>query len=101
MSVYQKTVSHAPASVKNDVNDVVDDDDWDSDPNYVNDISEKDSRWGSKIIRPEEVFTADTPNMQSLREKVFAKDAEAAKKEYEEKRSPLYGGERAEKSIKH
>ncbi|TPX37567.1 hypothetical protein SmJEL517_g00671 [Synchytrium microbalum] len=25
-----------------------DDDDWDSDPSFVNDVSEKNSRWGSK-----------------------------------------------------
>ena len=27
-----------------------DDDDWDTDPNFVNDVSEKQQRWGSKTI---------------------------------------------------
>ncbi len=27
-----------------------DDDDWETDPDFVNDISEKESRWGSKSV---------------------------------------------------
>ena len=27
-----------------------DDDDWDTDPDFVNDVSEKEQRWGSKSI---------------------------------------------------
>jgi len=27
-----------------------DDDDWDTDPNFVNDITEEEQRWGSKTI---------------------------------------------------
>jgi cortactin len=28
-----------------------DPDEWDTDPDFVNDISEKDQRWGSKAIQ--------------------------------------------------
>ncbi|GAM17499.1 hypothetical protein SAMD00019534_006740 [Acytostelium subglobosum LB1] len=93
MSVYQKTATHAPAVLNNN-QAPADDDDWDTDPEYVNDISEKAQRWGSKLIQPDEVFDDQTPNMQVLREKVFAKDSEAGMKEYQAKKI-LYGGERA------
>ncbi|EFA85352.1 hypothetical protein PPL_02355 [Heterostelium album PN500] len=90
MSVYQKTVTHAPATLNNNTNNTSDDDDWDTDADYVNDISEKDQRWGSKLIQPE---VLEAP-MHDLREQNFARDAENLKKEYEAKKI-LYGGERA------
>ena len=40
--------SQAGHSVAN--KQVEDDDDWDTDPNFVNDVSEKESRWGSKTV---------------------------------------------------
>jgi hypothetical protein len=44
--------AHGVPDTKN-LNEVKnDDDDWDTDPDYVNDVSEKDQRWGSKEIVP-------------------------------------------------
>ncbi|KAF2077750.1 hypothetical protein CYY_000937 [Polysphondylium violaceum] len=88
MSVYQKSVSHAPATLaRNDT--VAEDDDWETDPDYANDISEKDQRWGSKETQKQELG-----NMDELRNKVVAQDDRAVKEEYEKKKM-LYGGERA------
>jgi len=52
MSVYQKPESLAPAKSVN-AGDDDQDDDWETDPDYVNDISEKDQRWGSKELTPD------------------------------------------------
>jgi len=53
-------------------------DDWDTDPNYVNDVSEKDQRWGSKELggKPKEVV-----NMNELRAKVKDSDDKASKED--------------------
>lgn len=32
------------------VNSNDDDDDWETDPNFINDVSEQEQRWGSKTI---------------------------------------------------
>merc|ERR1711976_492080 len=51
MSVYQKPESLAPAKGNRVEDD--DSDDWETDPDYVNDVSEKDQRWGSKELTPD------------------------------------------------
>ncbi|EGC30276.1 hypothetical protein DICPUDRAFT_93002 [Dictyostelium purpureum] len=95
MSVYQKTVSHAPASLDKN-NNTVEDDDWETDADYVNDIPEKDTRWGSKIIVKDN--DANKP-MDEIRNNAFQKHDDIVQKEYEDKKI-LYGGERAAKSQK-
>lgn len=42
--MWRATVGAKPAIVNNG------DDDWDTDPDFVNDVSEKEQRWGSKTI---------------------------------------------------
>lgn len=45
-----------------------DDDEWDTDPDFVNDVSEKEQRYGSKLIQPvkAEMLNEDTPDLQSM-----------------------------------
>jgi len=95
MSVYGRAHTHGVADAKK--NDAQEDDDWDTDPDYVNDVSEKEQRKGSKLINPDQV---EKVSMDSLREKVIAQDTEVSKTEYDSKKV-LYGGERAANSQKH
>eukprot|EP00339_Tiarina_fusa_P007443 CAMPEP_0117047498 /NCGR_PEP_ID=MMETSP0472-20121206/32825_1 /TAXON_ID=693140 ORGANISM="Tiarina fusus, Strain LIS" /NCGR_SAMPLE_ID=MMETSP0472 /ASSEMBLY_ACC=CAM_ASM_000603 /LENGTH=94 /DNA_ID=CAMNT_0004760221 /DNA_START=13 /DNA_END=297 /DNA_ORIENTATION=+ len=57
MSVYMRTEDLAPATISaanvKDATAENDDDDWDTDVDAVNDISEKEQRWGSKEIVPD------------------------------------------------
>ncbi|KAJ3081548.1 hypothetical protein HK102_002278, partial [Quaeritorhiza haematococci] len=46
-----------------------DDDDWETDPDFVNDVSEKDQRWGHKDSKTNE-------DMEELRKKVIQKHEE-------------------------
>lgn len=46
------------------------DDDWDSDPNFVNNISEKDQRWGNQKTIEKEPKT-ESEDMSILRQKVI------------------------------
>ncbi|EAL63215.1 hypothetical protein DDB_G0288379 [Dictyostelium discoideum AX4] len=95
MSVYQKTVTHAPATL-NKANQVDDDDDFETDPDYVNDISEKDTRWGSKIIGTDK---GNGKDMEEIRSNAFNKHQTITQEEYENKKM-LYGGDRAAQNKK-
>eukprot|EP01114_Cavostelium_apophysatum_P020459 TRINITY_DN685_c0_g1_i1.p1 TRINITY_DN685_c0_g1~~TRINITY_DN685_c0_g1_i1.p1 ORF type:complete len:101 (-),score=13.52 TRINITY_DN685_c0_g1_i1:129-431(-) len=99
MSVYSRTATHGLADAKKADN--ADDDAWDTDPDYVNDIPEKDTRWGSKIIQPQKgaVLGAETPNLVEFAKQVQTRDDNIRSEQYNSKRV-LYGGERAEKSEK-
>ncbi|KAJ3403491.1 hypothetical protein HDU80_004100 [Chytriomyces hyalinus] len=66
-----------------------DDDDWDTDPDFVNDVSEKDQRWGNqKTLSNVEQIDLNT-NMQDLRKQVVNSHNEklatsdARRKEYQ------------------
>lgn len=59
------------------------DDDWETDPDFVNDVSEQEQRWGSKTIEGSG-RTAGAINMQQLREETEKADADKKKKEIEE-----------------
>jgi cortactin len=50
-----------------------DSDDWDSDPNFTNEVSEKDQRWGrQKTIEDESSNTRENDiTMEELRKKVI------------------------------
>ena len=48
------------------------DDEWDSDPNFVNDISEKDQRWGKQKTIEDDKPLIDTMNMAEFRQKVIS-----------------------------
>lgn len=59
-----------------------DDDDWETDPNYVNDVSEKDQRWapGAK----DTAITSGTPvNMNQLTKQVITQNEIDSKKNWE------------------
>ncbi|XP_029472004.1 hematopoietic lineage cell-specific protein-like isoform X2 [Rhinatrema bivittatum] len=67
-------------------------DDWDTDPDFVNDISEKEQRWGAKTI--EGSGRAEHFNIHQLRDRVHQEHAAIKKKELSEgpKASYGYGG---------
>ncbi|XP_067414090.1 hematopoietic lineage cell-specific protein [Emydura macquarii macquarii] len=67
-------------------------DDWDTDPDFVNDISEKDQRWGAKTI--EGSGRTEHINIHQLRSKVSEEHEVIKKKELETgpKASYGYGG---------
>ncbi|XP_054407395.1 hematopoietic lineage cell-specific protein isoform X2 [Pongo abelii] len=67
-------------------------DDWDTDPDFVNDISEKEQRWGAKTI--EGSGRTEHINIHQLRNKVSAEHDVLKKKEMESgpKASHGYGG---------
>ncbi|XP_026579915.1 hematopoietic lineage cell-specific protein-like isoform X2 [Pseudonaja textilis] len=67
-------------------------DDWDTDPDFVNDISEKEQRWGAKTI--EGSGRAEHINIHQLRSKVSEEHEVLKKKELEmaPKASYGYGG---------
>eukprot|EP01132_Coremiostelium_polycephalum_P003770 gene3770-4694_t len=85
MSVYQKTVSHAPATLDKALTG--ESDDWDTDPDYVNDVSEMEQRRGSRLIVPP---PSGTTTMDELRQKVADQDSKLLKEEYAQKKT-LYG----------
>lgn len=67
-------------------------DDWDTDPDFVNDISEKEQRWGAKTI--EGSGRTEHINIHQLRNKVSEEHDILKKKEMESgpKASHGYGG---------
>ncbi|XP_021568774.1 hematopoietic lineage cell-specific protein [Carlito syrichta] len=67
-------------------------DDWDTDPDFVNDISEKEQRWGAKTI--EGSGRTEHINIHQLRNKVSEEHDVLKKKEMESgpKASHGYGG---------
>ncbi|XP_008563128.1 PREDICTED: hematopoietic lineage cell-specific protein [Galeopterus variegatus] len=67
-------------------------DDWDTDPDFVNDISEKEQRWGAKTI--EGSGRTEHINIHQLRNKVSEEHNVLKKKEMESgpKASHGYGG---------
>ncbi|XP_075411775.1 hematopoietic lineage cell-specific protein isoform X2 [Tenrec ecaudatus] len=67
-------------------------DDWDTDPDFVNDISEKEQRWGAKTI--EGSGRTEHINIHQLRSKVSEEHGVLKKKEMESgpKASHGYGG---------
>jgi len=64
------------------------DDDWETDSSYVNDISEKDQRWGSKELGGK---AKEVVNMNELRTKVKETDDKAARDELTKKPGSAYG----------
>lgn len=65
------------------------DDDWETDPDFVNDVTEQEQRWGSKTVQGSG-RTAGSINMQQLREETEKSDQERKKKQLEEL-NPGYG----------
>uniref|UniRef100_A0A1I8ALW0 SH3 domain-containing protein n=1 Tax=Steinernema glaseri TaxID=37863 RepID=A0A1I8ALW0_9BILA len=69
-----------------------DDDDWETDPDFVNDISEKESRWGAKTV--DGSGHQESLNMNDFRKDVLQSHAQITAKKIEEqpKASEGYGG---------
>ncbi|XP_071497289.1 src substrate cortactin-like, partial [Diadema antillarum] len=65
------------------------DDDWETDPDFVNDVSEKEQRWGSKSV--EGSGRQESLNIHSLREKVKDEDAKLKEKELANAPKASYG----------
>ncbi|XP_004537321.1 src substrate cortactin [Ceratitis capitata] len=65
------------------------DDDWETDPDFVNDVSEQEQRWGSKTVEGSG-RTAGAIDMEKLRFETEMADQEKKKKEIEEQ-NPGYG----------
>ncbi|KAI8899035.1 hypothetical protein BC833DRAFT_587532 [Globomyces pollinis-pini] len=59
-------------------------DDWDSDPNFVNDVSEKDQRWGNQKTIDDKA-ALDSVNMADLRKAVQINDKNMSENEWKEK----------------
>lgn len=66
------------------------DDDWETDPDFINDVSEQEQRWGSKTVEGSG-RSAAAIDMQQLREETERADAEKKQKEGP-KSSHGYGG---------
>lgn len=81
----------ASSGIKIDTNDGGDD--WETDPDFVNDVTEEEQRWGSKTVEGSG-RTAGAINIRQLRDEVAHDDAEVKKKEMESgpKASFGYGG---------
>ncbi|XP_039970468.1 src substrate cortactin [Bactrocera neohumeralis] len=65
------------------------DDDWETDPDFVNDVSEQEQRWGSKTVEGSG-RTAGAIDMEKLRFETEKADQDKKKKELEEQ-NPGYG----------
>nr|XP_033813867.1 src substrate cortactin-like [Geotrypetes seraphini] len=85
--MWKSVVGHS-VTVKEDTKG----DDWETDPDFVNDISEKEQRWGAKTI--EGSGRAEHINIQKLRDRVHEEHDAIKKKELSEgpKASYGYGG---------
>ncbi|XP_006815273.1 hematopoietic lineage cell-specific protein-like [Saccoglossus kowalevskii] len=74
------------------VETVADDDDWETDPDFVNDVTEQEQRWGAKTV--EGSGRQGSINIGNLRDQVKTDDAQKKHAEYEAgpKASHGYGG---------
>ncbi|PRP81251.1 hypothetical protein PROFUN_02085 [Planoprotostelium fungivorum] len=98
MSVYQRPHEHGIPGRDKQLNGEVpvaaDDDDWETDADYVNDVGEKGQRYGSKLIQPlkaDQLLDSETPNLQAMKARTEKINEEVLNEEYQKKRQ-LYGG---------
>jgi cortactin len=66
------------------------DDDWETDPDFINDISEKESRWGARTVTGS--GHQESIRLDQLREEVLKSDRELKEKQDMPKPSLGYGG---------
>ncbi|XP_028139112.1 src substrate cortactin [Diabrotica virgifera virgifera] len=72
-------------------NDNNEDDEWETDPDFVNDVDEQQQRWGSTTVEGSG-RTAGAIDMDKLRKETEESDAKKKKKELEEgEHNPSYG----------
>eukprot|EP00051_Salpingoeca_urceolata_P010302 m.125609 g.125609 ORF g.125609 m.125609 type:complete len:213 (-) comp16655_c1_seq2:297-935(-) len=72
------------------VSDDESDDDWETDPDFVNDVSEKDQRWGSKTI--EGSGRREVVDLKNMRQGVQEDDAKVKTESKRENFAHGYGG---------
>lgn len=84
MEMWKATAGHNVPQQNN-----ADDDDWETDPDFVNDVTEEEQRWGSKTIEGSG-RTAGAIDMAQLRQETEKADADVKKKEIEIK-NPGHG----------
>jgi len=91
MSVYQRSHNHGvpDASAPQDAQEA--EEEWDTDPDYVNNISDKDRRWGSKEIGTAK-GSGEYSSVQEGAKKAIQQHEEITQGEYTSKKS-LYGGQ--------
>lgn len=65
-------------------------DDWDTDPDFINDVTEEEQRWGSRTIEGSG-RTVGAIDMKKLREEVAESDAIQKQKQMEEGPKAAYG----------
>ncbi|XP_063233775.1 src substrate cortactin isoform X2 [Bacillus rossius redtenbacheri] len=65
-------------------------DDWDTDPDFVNDVTEQEQRWGSCTVQGSG-RTAGAIDMNALREETTKADAQLKKKQLEEGPKAAFG----------
>ncbi|GFQ81200.1 hematopoietic lineage cell-specific protein [Trichonephila clavata] len=66
------------------------DDDWETDPDFINDVTEEEQRWGSKTVEGSG-RTSAAINIQELRSNVVKDDAEFKKQVLDDSMKPSYG----------
>lgn len=97
--MWKSTVGHTIGSTSSYAKKMIaenenDPDDWDTDPDFVNSVTEKEQRWGSKTIQGS--GRLDSVNIEKLRDDVKQDDMIAKKKQVEVhssiKASTGYGG---------
>ncbi|CAH0553266.1 unnamed protein product [Brassicogethes aeneus] len=70
----------------------VEDDEWETDPDFVNDVNEEQQRWGSSTVQGSG-RTAGAIDMAQLRKETEAADAQKKKKQHDETNPGFgYGG---------
>ncbi|XP_037589932.1 src substrate cortactin isoform X5 [Cebus imitator] len=86
--MWKASAGHAVSITQDDVGA----DDWETDPDFVNDVSEKEQRWGAKTVQGS--GHQEHINIHKLRENVFQEHQTLKEKELETgpKASHGYGG---------
>eukprot|EP00124_Ichthyophonus_hoferi_P005292 Ihof_evm1s732 gene=Ihof_evmTU1s732 len=68
-----------------------DDDDWETDADFKNDISEEQQRWGAKTVEGSLDRSSDPVDLQALKNDVMHHNETKVKEEYESKPTSSYG----------
>merc|ERR1712146_239509 len=80
MSVYGRVHEHGAPATRGAVDD---DDEWEPDPDFVNDVTEEEQRWGSVVTRYKEV-EKDAP-LDKIRETVLQEHSKTVDEQYRSK----------------
>ncbi|TPX55124.1 hypothetical protein PhCBS80983_g05578 [Powellomyces hirtus] len=78
--MWKSTTGH---QVTHPVGQQKDDEDWDTDPDFVNDVDEKNQRWGNQKTVDVDGSAKTDLDMDELRKNVVEKNDQRAKMEWE------------------